>query len=77
MKLETLLAPFPVESRLRYALRNLRHLYEQMLKGQCTNQASAALGLLGPAIQMIEAEEISNPVQQQETNANAQDVSDH
>lgn len=37
------------------ALRNLRHLYEQMIvPGRVTDTKSAALGLLGPAIVAVE-----------------------
>lgn len=40
---------------LEFALRNLRHLYEQMLvPGRILDQKSAANGLLSPAIQKIE-----------------------
>lgn len=62
-----------VETRLRYALRNLRHLYEQMLDGRVTNTSQAALGLLGPAIRMIETE----ADQQDLTNADAKNVRNH
>lgn len=62
-----------VETRLRYALRNLRHLYEQMLDGRVTNTSQAALGLLGPAIRMIETE----ADQQDKPNADVTDVRDH
>lgn len=47
------------EKRLRYALRNLRHLYEQMLDGRVQDCQQAAKGLLGPAIELIEDEERS------------------
>jgi hypothetical protein len=40
--------------KLPRALRNLRHLYEQMLNGQVKDCVSAAKGLLGPAIVLIE-----------------------
>jgi len=50
------------ESNLRFALRNLRHLYEQMLSGHVVDQVSAANGLLSPAIKMLEELE-SNPQQ--------------
>lgn len=36
------------------SLRDLRHLYEQMIAGHVTDTASAARGLLGPAIERIE-----------------------
>lgn len=39
---------------LRRALRDLRHLYEQMLDGRVTDTAEAARGLLGPAIERVE-----------------------
>ena len=39
---------------LPYALRNLRHLYEQLLVGRIGVQAAAATGLLGPAIEKVE-----------------------
>jgi hypothetical protein len=39
---------------LRFALRGLRHLYEQMLNGCVVDTAEAARGLLGPAIRLIE-----------------------
>lgn len=45
------------ESRIRYSLRNLRHLYEQMLDGRVTNTAVAAISLLEPAIRMLEEED--------------------
>jgi len=45
------------ESRLRHALRNLRHLYEQMLDGRVKDTKQAAIGLLGPAIEDLEAED--------------------
>jgi len=45
------------ETRIRYALRKLRHLYEQMLDGSVKDTAQAARGLLGPAIEDLEAEE--------------------
>ncbi len=46
--------------RLSHALRNLRHLYEQMIvPGQVTDTKSAAKGLLGPAIEEIEAYQTS------------------
>lgn len=45
------------EPRYRFALRNLRHLYEQMLApGAVRDTESAARGLLGPAIEMLETE---------------------
>lgn len=40
-----------------HALRNLRHLYEQMIAGHVRNTQSAATGLLGPAIEQIEKEQ--------------------
>lgn len=39
------------------ALRNLRHLYEQMVNGHVRDCEQAARGLLGPAIEMIEREQ--------------------
>ena len=45
------------DSRLRYSLRNLRHLYEQMIRGEVKDTAQAAKGLLAPAIEAIEAED--------------------
>ena len=43
------------ENEIRFALRNLRHLYEQMLvPGRVFDTASAARGLLGPAIEQLE-----------------------
>ena len=42
---------------LDHALRNLRHLYEQMVGGLVTDQRSAADGLLSPAIAMLEKEQ--------------------
>lgn len=42
------------EELLGRALRNLRHLYEQMIDGVVKNQQEAARGLLGPAIELIE-----------------------
>lgn len=51
------------EPALNYALRNLRHLYEQMLSGHVRatpeDVARAATGLLGPAIEQIEREVIT------------------
>lgn len=44
-----------VSTQLEGALRNLRHLYEQMIvEGRVRNQKSAAEGLLSPAIAAIE-----------------------
>jgi len=45
-------------SKFSYALRNLRHLYEQMLvPGGVTKTKEAAQGLLGPAIAALEEEQ--------------------
>ena len=41
-------------ARLHRALRNLRHLYEQMIANQILSQIEAANGLLSPAISNIE-----------------------
>lgn len=41
-------------SDLDRALRHMRHLYMQMLDGHVKDTASAARGLLGPAIELVE-----------------------
>lgn len=47
-----------IMSNIDHALRKLRHLYEQMLvPGRVVDTKSAALGLLGPAIEEIEDEQ--------------------
>ena len=38
-----------------YALGQLRHLYQLMVSGHVTDTAEAARGLLGPAIEELEA----------------------
>lgn len=38
-----------------FAIAQLRHLYEQLLRGAVGDQAQAARGLLGPAIEALEA----------------------
>jgi hypothetical protein len=38
----------------RFALGQLRHLYEQMLNGHVRNVEAAARGLLGPSIEKLE-----------------------
>jgi hypothetical protein len=47
-----------MEAKISFALRNLRHLYEQMLNGAVRPDerdiANAARGLLGPAIEEVE-----------------------
>lgn len=37
-----------------WAVGQLRHLYKQMLEGAVSDQAAAARGLLGPAIEKLE-----------------------
>ena len=49
----------PVRDELRFALRDLRHLYEQMLDGRVVDCKSAANGLLGPAIERLEKIDIN------------------
>lgn len=38
------------------AMAQLRHLYEHLMNGRILNQAEAARGLLGPAIEQLEKE---------------------
>lgn len=46
-----------LDTPLRLALRDLRHLYEQMLTpGAIWHQTQAALGLLDPALRLLDNE---------------------